>query len=135
MVTYHPLRRGFTLVELLVVIVIMFVLAAMAVTYLPSAFNSQREARAARSVQGALFVAKQRAVRDRIPFGLRLNIKQTTIGGMVINNVVTDCQYIAQPDDFSLGTIQSGPPSPPAPGFSSLNTIGFNLPNVGDLLN
>jgi hypothetical protein len=45
--------------------------------------------------------AKQRALRDQAPRGLRLWLPQSG------NLMVTDCQYIEQPDDFSSGFIAS----------------------------
>ncbi len=135
-------RPAFTLTELLVVMALMAVMATFAIAFFPNAASSQREARAAQNVQGWLNIAKQRALRDQAPRGLRLWIKTppwssvityktgdtVSSGGLVymssqnnnLNRVVTntlfwnavpisdemlpmmvtECQYIEQPDDF-----------------------------------
>ncbi len=92
-------RSGFTLIELLVVISIMAILATLTIAFFPNAASAQREARAAMLVQGWLNIAKQRALRDRVPFGLRL-IQDPTNPAQVV-----ECQYIQQPDDFTGGTV------------------------------
>jgi type II secretory pathway pseudopilin PulG len=84
-------RAAFTLVELLVVIALIMVLAAIAVMW-------QRAARGASLLQGWLNIAKQRAMRDQQARGLRLYVS---------NGIVTDCQYLDMPDDFSGGTLSA----------------------------
>lgn len=67
-----PDRSGFTLVELLVVILLMLVLAALAVLFVPRVNERRKSAIAAEQVQTALLTAKQRAVRDQAPRGVRI---------------------------------------------------------------
>jgi prepilin-type N-terminal cleavage/methylation domain-containing protein len=95
-------RGGFTLIELLVVIFLIAVLAALTMAFLPNAASSAREARAAVQLQGWLNVAKLRALRDQAPRGLRLWIRADDPP-----NQVVECQYLEQPDDFSVGTVMS----------------------------
>ena len=90
----HP--AGFTLVELLVVIALIMVLGGIAVMFVPRIEEGQRAARGASLLQGWLNIAKQRALRDQQARGLRLYVS----GG-----IVTDCQYLDQPDDFTGGTL------------------------------
>ena len=118
--------RAFTLVELLVVISIMAVLASLVIAFFPNAASAQREARAAMQLQGWLNMAKQRALRDQIPFGLRL------IQGTTDPTQVTECQFIQQPDDFSGGSVVSAPPLMALPPTEYLV---FALPAGTDLLN
>jgi prepilin-type N-terminal cleavage/methylation domain-containing protein len=65
-------RRGFTLIELLVVMALIAGLAAIAMVVAPSAINKDRTASAVLQVQGALQIARARAVRDNLPRGVRL---------------------------------------------------------------
>jgi prepilin-type N-terminal cleavage/methylation domain-containing protein len=119
-----------TLIELLVVMSLIAVLAALAVAFLPSAASTAKEARAAQQVQGWLNIAKQRAMRDQAPRGLRLFITNYPVGATTLNLAVTDCQYIEQPDDFpaNAGVTMVCPPQIPlAPAF---NAIKYNCVQI-----
>src|ERR1017187_5521317 len=96
-----PSRSGYTLIELLVVISIIAVLAAITVAFLPSAAANATEARAAIQLQGWLNIAKQRALRDQAPRGLRLWPSAANPLQCI------ECQYIEQPDDSNNGVITS----------------------------
>ncbi|MBI2803901.1 MAG: prepilin-type N-terminal cleavage/methylation domain-containing protein [Planctomycetes bacterium] len=134
--SYRRGRPGFTLIELLIVISIIAVLATLTIVFFPSAAANARESRAAALVQGWLNIAKQRALRDQAPRGLRLWFRDNTFQ-------VTECQYLEQPEDFNtappgftagrVGSALPTPPPAPAAGYTLLNTIGFT-PNV-DLVN
>src|SRR3954462_15967485 len=65
-------RRGFTLIELLVVLSIMVALFAIVAAIGPRFAERQRVNRGASQVQGWLLIAKQRALRDYAPRGIRL---------------------------------------------------------------
>ncbi len=120
MFTRKQSRDGYTLIELLVVISLMAVLAALTILFIPNAASSAREARAAVQLQGWLSIAKQRALRDQAPRGLRLWIPSGSLQ-------VVECQYTEQPDDFAVGTITSN---------ATGDTINFNFGSTGtDLLN
>src|SRR5690348_16495762 len=97
---YQSIRRGLTLVELLTVMALMAILAALAIRFLPTGAASARESRAGMSLQGWLNIAKQRALRDQAPRGLRLFIAQ---GGVPIRSIkvpgIVECQYLETPDD------------------------------------
>lgn len=109
-------RTAFTLIELLVVMALMVVLATLVIAFFPSAATSARESRAGSNLQGWLNIAKQRALRDQAPRGLRLWIAQAApnnqIGPItfdpVANPIAIECQYIEQPDDYSGPRIASG---------------------------
>jgi prepilin-type N-terminal cleavage/methylation domain-containing protein len=89
-------RSGFTLIELLVVIGIILTLATITVSFFPRINNYQKVQQGATRLQGWLLTARLRAQRDQVPRGIRL---------VVSNNLVTDLQYIEQPDVFSVGTL------------------------------
>ncbi len=95
--SFRP-RVGFTLVELLVVMAIIVVLAGLLVAMLPSLASATAEANGAANLQGWLNVARQKAIRNQSPFGLRLWVKDLT------TMLVSDLQYIEQPDDFAGST-------------------------------
>ena len=91
-------RPGFTLIEMLVVLAILVTLFGLTVAFLPRVQERERAARGADRLQGWLLIAKQRALRDRTPTGLRLI---TDPGNP---NWVRDLEYVQQPDDYSGGT-------------------------------
>ncbi len=95
-------RRGYTLIELLVVITLILVLLGLTVLFLPSYSSRERIASGSAQLQKFLMIAKQRALLDRSPRGLRLlpddPIKPRYYSTMVL---------IEQPDDLSGGLIQS----------------------------
>jgi prepilin-type N-terminal cleavage/methylation domain-containing protein len=92
-------REAFTLIEMIVVIGIMLTLATMTVAFLPKVNNYQKVQQAASRVQGWLLTAKQRALRDRQPRGVRI------IPDPVDSTISRSLQYIEQPDDFTGGTL------------------------------
>ena len=113
-------RGGFTLIELLVVIALMAILAALTIRFMPNAASSAREARAGTVLQGWLSIAKQRALRDQAPRGVRLWILAGTMQ-------VVECQYLETPDDFTGGQIYTMNNAAP------YDTIAFS--GASDLLN
>ncbi|MBV9122884.1 MAG: type II secretion system protein [Planctomycetes bacterium] len=92
-------RAGFTLIELLVVIAIIVILASLTAAVLPNLRNRQRASQGAAQVQGWLLEAKEWALRDQAPRGLRL------IDPGPPNHLVTTLQYIEQPADLIGGQI------------------------------
>jgi prepilin-type N-terminal cleavage/methylation domain-containing protein len=92
-------RPGFTLVELIVVISLIIVLATIAILFLPTLSQRQRATDGAVQLQGWLNIAKQRALRDQTPTGIRLLANPNNPG------LVTELQFIQQPEDFYGGTI------------------------------
>jgi prepilin-type N-terminal cleavage/methylation domain-containing protein len=90
---------GFTLVELLVAIAIIVVLAALLLAFYPSIASQTSEANGAAYLQQWLNLARQKAIRNQNPFGVRLWIKDLN------TYYVTQCQYIEQPEDLRGGVI------------------------------
>jgi prepilin-type N-terminal cleavage/methylation domain-containing protein len=95
--TVHPGRQrpAFTLIELIVVILIILILAGLLVVVVPKVFERQQASQGAAQVQSWLLIAKQRALRDQAPRGIRLNVSAN-------GQYVTELQYIEQPEDFYI---------------------------------
>jgi prepilin-type N-terminal cleavage/methylation domain-containing protein len=68
----RPARRGFTLVELLVVIVIIALISAAALPVVLPALNERRVSEAARLLQAILAGTRDAAIRANAPRGIRL---------------------------------------------------------------
>jgi prepilin-type N-terminal cleavage/methylation domain-containing protein len=111
MTTWHrstEARRGITLIELIVVIALLSILATLVVLYIvPSFQDNKNVVRTVDRVTTALLIAKQRALRDQAPRGVRFTTTNMLIqGGTHI--VVQQLQYIEQPDPLTGG----GNPAP-----------------------
>jgi prepilin-type N-terminal cleavage/methylation domain-containing protein len=122
-------RRGFTLVELLVVMAIIALLAAIVIAMLPSLASQSAEAQGAANLQGWLNIARQKAVRNQQPFGLRLWITNSTDNTQMNYLWVTECSYIEQPDDFTGGpnaNAQAGTGSITVPNGPPYNIVTFS---------
>ncbi|MCI0743545.1 MAG: prepilin-type N-terminal cleavage/methylation domain-containing protein [Gemmataceae bacterium] len=88
-------RSGITLIELLVVIGLIALLAALSVAFIPAIGDSARASRGGQFVQGWLLTARQRALRDRVPYGVRLLVEPGN------PYLVRQCQYLEVPEDFA----------------------------------
>jgi prepilin-type N-terminal cleavage/methylation domain-containing protein len=97
-------RPAVTLIELLVVIAIVAGLAALAVVVFPRLRDSQRVNRGADTLQGQLFLAKNIALRDQQPRGVRLVLDT--------DGQVHSVQLIEQPPPYVAGVITGVMPSP-----------------------
>ena len=96
-------RRGFTLIEILVVLMIMLILLAIAASLSPKMQDRKKMTQATDLIQGSLMIAKQRAKRDRTPTGIRLIASTSSTlpsGGPYIQQVL----LIQQPEDFTGGS-------------------------------
>jgi prepilin-type N-terminal cleavage/methylation domain-containing protein len=90
-------RRGVTLIELLVVIAIITVIATLIVAVAPRFGERQRATRGAGMLQSWLNLAKQRAVRDQRPVGIRMPASATPYIGELL--------YVEAPDEGIGGTV------------------------------
>lgn len=102
----HAWRRrpGFTLIEMFVVLGIILSLSVLTVLFMPRIQERQKVPRGADLLQGWLLMAKQRALRDRVPTGVRLQPISLNPNDPT-HNYVRDLQYIQKPDDFSQGLV------------------------------
>ena len=81
---FRPLgaqRTGFTLIELLVVILIILLVSAVTLPSIISAYSHRQVSEAARILQAALVGARDSAIRDNAPSGIRL-LPDPTINGI-----------------------------------------------------
>jgi prepilin-type N-terminal cleavage/methylation domain-containing protein len=111
--TVRKLRLGFTLVEMLVVLSIVVTMAAITVLFMPRIAERQRAASGAEQLQGWLLIARQWALRDRVPTGVWLQLDSTQDPSRYVRKL----QYIQKPENFSQGLVinwANGPdPNPP----------------------
>jgi prepilin-type N-terminal cleavage/methylation domain-containing protein len=116
-------RAGVTLVELLVVIAIITALSTLIIAVAPKFGERQRSSRGAGQLQGWLNLAKQRALRDRRPVGIRLPHQNSgdspqfgngAVGLMhqAASAYVRELQFVQTPDDTVAGTF-TVPYNPP----------------------
>jgi prepilin-type N-terminal cleavage/methylation domain-containing protein len=115
-------RPAFTLVELLVAMVIMLAVAAMLLALTPRINQAQKAAKGADLLQGWLLIAKQRALRDQVPTGIRMQ-RASTVTTDPNFTLVREMQYIQQPDDLNL-TVFSG-------GMATAGMITVTKPATG----
>lgn len=99
-------RRAFTLIELIVVISIILVIAALAAAFAPRVSDSQNLSRAVDQFEQWLLTAKMRAKRDGLATGIRLVQNQGDPPG-----IYSQVQYIQQPDPLSGGYLTTTPTS------------------------
>jgi prepilin-type N-terminal cleavage/methylation domain-containing protein len=130
----RPGRGGFTLVEMLIVLLLVAVLMGLAVLIIPNLDEKRAAARAADNLQQWLMIAKARALRDKAPRGVQLILDPNN------PNFVREVQYVEQPPDF-LPKVSVAPSSPyypyygqtapmqlasPTPPFSTVRLLGFS---------
>jgi prepilin-type N-terminal cleavage/methylation domain-containing protein len=96
-------RAAFTLIELIVVITLILVLAGMGVLFLPSIGESARAAQGGTMLQQWVLTAKQKALRDQVPCGIRLVPYRDPVTGAMDYANIRECQFIELPDDFGVG--------------------------------
>lgn len=100
-------RRGFTLVELMIVIFLIGILLALATAFVPRLQERNKVTQGASQLQGWLNQAKQWALRDQAPRGIRLMAPGA--GSPLVSSVV----FLDQPDDVR-GDNFVQPGNPPA---------------------
>ena len=113
-------RSGFTLVEMLVAIGILTVIATLSVAVIPKIQERAKASRGGDQLQGWLLEAKQMALRDRAPRGIRLFVDLST-------KMVLTAQYIQQPDNFTGGAIQFDNPTMAGANMFKASFIGVDI--------
>lgn len=96
----QSLRRGFTLVELLVVVSVMLILAVMTAAAINITVSGDKVRAGARQVQSYLAGARDRAIYSKAPRGVRFLLDPTN------NRTVSSMVFIAPTDPWNQGVIQ-----------------------------
>ncbi len=118
------LRPAFTLIELLVVIAIIVLVSAVALPTILSALSHRQVSEAARTLSAALAGARDAAIRDNVPRGIRL-LADPTFNGINPATGLLDASMplaanriipIGSPPNYTEGRIYlyPGPGLPPA---------------------
>src|SRR3954471_11591935 len=89
------MRHAFTLIELLIVIGIIVVLATLGAMFLPNLDRNKGVPNAATQIEGYIRLAKNQALRDGAPRGVRLISDPNDV------TRVTAIQYIEQPEPLA----------------------------------
>jgi prepilin-type N-terminal cleavage/methylation domain-containing protein len=109
-------RSAFTLIEMLVVLTIIALIGALIAFVMPGFQERSRAAKGGQALQGWLNYARQRALFEQAPRGIRFLVisPNASTGGAF----VMEAQYLEQPDDFTGGEVlieldSTGTPNPP----------------------
>ncbi len=128
-------RTAFTLIELLVVIALILILAGLAARFIPTIGKNASQAQGGTMLQQWILTAKQKALRDQVPCGIRLMaVPWSDPNSGTTYSQVTQCQYIEQPDDFPLtvGSHLSVVPKPPT-DVNYFKQVAINLSLTGQV--
>lgn len=87
------------------VMMIIMILAAITVAFLPSVARSQKASRGADLLQGWLLIARQKALHSKRPTGLRLDTMDPDTNSNSAVNQIRRLWFIQQPDDYFGGQI------------------------------
>lgn len=96
-------HKAFTLIELLVVIVIVLAVSAVALPTVMTAANHRQVSESARILQAALAGARDAAIRDNAPAGIRL------LADPVTANACNRLLPLSQPPEYSDGLVSTYP--------------------------
>lgn len=88
---------GFTLVELLVVMTIMVVFASLTAAFYPSLKADNAVSRVSTMVQSNFIAARQRAKRDRVPTGIRMQLDA--------DGRCTQLLLVQKPEELNVNTL------------------------------
>jgi len=137
-----PRRGGFTLIELLVVITIILIISAIALPTILPALAHRQVSEAARILQGALVGARDSAIHNNVPSGIRLlpdpnllsrvtNPTSPLLGQidptqpLAANRIIP----IETAPEYSEGFVNVYPPTTIANTFSSLVPLTYPVTN------
>ena len=119
----HAESRGFTLIELLVVIFIILLISVVALPTVLPALNHRQVSEAARILQGALVGARDKAIHDNQPCGIRL-----------MPDPAFPLQWVnGQVNPYSILAYNRAIPLESAPEYSEGNCTPYTLGNINYL--
>lgn len=124
---HHPIRTrrlGLTLIELLIVVAIIGMLGGIVGVIAPRFSERSRVAEASRQLRSWLLIAKQRAMRDKSPRGIRFLPPTVAANLPPYNNdpnqprqfFYSNFAYVEQPEDITGQATEMPPPPPPNAG-------------------
>ena len=132
-------RRGFTLIELLVVILIILLVSAVVLPTVLPAISHRQVSEAARILQGALAGARDTAINNNAPAGIRL-LPDPVLNGQSLNapggtagvstldptRILASNRYvpIQLAPDYSEGLVNVDPGPPRSPSPIPLSCVG-----------
>ena len=118
-------RGGWSLLEILVVIALLALLAAMIMAVVPGALDKDRASTAVSQLEAAMQISRSRAIRDGLPRGIRL-----LPSGTAPNIISTEYQYIESPPAFVANPGGPSGDSPYTTTTSPPSSAGTNAPWV-----
>jgi len=122
--------NGFTLVELLVVILIMVILTALAVWSVNFSLSAERSRSAARQVQSYLEGARNRAIYAREPRGVRFWLDTTLVDASSSGRTVNSMVFIGETNDWRVGNIHMERLNDGSPDSDKVLIIGEDQPEA-----
>jgi prepilin-type N-terminal cleavage/methylation domain-containing protein len=125
-----PARRAFTLIEMLVVIAIIGLVAAMALSTIRGAAESRRLREAGRTISGMLYRAKSKAVETGRPYGVMLDRMRDSEG---TGSVSQDLYYAEMPPPY-VGDTADAYATIKSQGTAKLNGCSPEMVQAGDFI-
>lgn len=128
-------RSGFTIVELVVVVGLILLVAAISAAAVNLTINRDKVRAGARQIQSYLEGARDRAIYAKSPRGVRFLIDPTN------DRTVTSMSFIQQSDNWTSGYIELWKTAPSSTevtqvrGFDNLTNSPYPLTNWQDLYN
>jgi prepilin-type N-terminal cleavage/methylation domain-containing protein len=124
------IKRGFTLIELLVVILIILIISAVALPTVLPALAHRQVSEAARILQGALVGARDTAIHNNAPSGIRL-LPDPLFNGINSNGLPDASQILA-----ANRIVPIGPAPDYSEGYARVDlTTNYGIPTAASFLN
>src|SRR5689334_23274451 len=122
---HHSRRWGLTLVELIVVITIILLVAALGAAFMPRVQERQNVNRGMDLLSQWLLIAKQRARRDNLVTGVRFIIDPNDPNAGTYANQLTQVVYVQQPGPYTNGQFLAVTDNPDGTHTATFNNVDF----------